>query len=337
MEQGANIAMSHELFLRLAPAPKVKSAVLEHGYTLVIDEVLEVVQLVPGISNAEIELLMQQDWLTIGEGGKVRWTAKEKPLVALKGLKPWIRNRYCVWYQKKVLLSFMPIALLMMFPEIVVMTFMFHSSHMCSYLDVHNIAYQLFHLEDSGLKEGYGDLRERKRVLQGQIHIYAGKMNDVGKMNHALSKRWYENKKNKGKVIQVARHSVNFLRHKCGATKDDAMWTCYESVQKHFMGKGYNDGFCACNARATNDYRHRRYLAYLVNLHPNPYVRSWFREQGAEMDEDAFALSQMLQWVWRSAIREGEPIRLYIPSSRVRGLLEAWLAGEMRNPASQNP
>ena len=43
------------------------------------------------------------------------------------------------------------------------------------------------------------------------------------------------------------------------------------------------------------------------------------------MDEDLFALSEMLQFIWRSAIREGKDIHLYIPSSRMRGLLETWL------------
>ena len=44
-----------------------------------------------------------------------------------------------------------------------------------------------------------------------------------------------------------------------------------------------------------------------------------------------FALQEMLQWIWRSAIRDGKPIDLYIPSERMRSLLVEWLdyvAGE---------
>ena len=37
------------------------------------------------------------------------------------------------------------------------------------------------------------------------------------------------------------------------------------------------------------------------------------------------ALSEMLQWVWRSAIRDDKPINLYIPSRRMRELLIDWI------------
>ena len=33
----------------------------------------------------------------------------------------------------------------------------------------------------------------------------------------------------------------------------------------------------------------------------------------------------MLQWLWRSALRDGKHIILYIPSKRMRDLLKAWL------------
>ena len=44
-----------------------------------------------------------------------------------------------------------------------------------------------------------------------------------------------------------------------------------------------------------------------------------------EIDEDGFALSELLQWIWRSQIRQGKPIILYIPSKRMRELLEDFL------------
>ena len=38
-----------------------------------------------------------------------------------------------------------------------------------------------------------------------------------------------------------------------------------------------------------------------------------------------YALSTMLQWIWRSAIRRGEEIWLYVPSRRMRTLLKDWM------------
>lgn len=45
------------------------------------------------------------------------------------------------------------------------------------------------------------------------------------------------------------------------------------------------------------------------------------------MYEDDYALSEMIQWVWRSAIRDGKEIWVYIPSRRMRELFQNWLNG----------
>lgn len=49
------------------------------------------------------------------------------------------------------------------------------------------------------------------------------------------------------------------------------------------------------------------------------------------MNEDVFALSEMVQWIWRSAIREGNPINIYVPSARMRDLLTRWMNDEFEN------
>ena len=41
--------------------------------------------------------------------------------------------------------------------------------------------------------------------------------------------------------------------------------------------------------------------------------------------EDKFALSELVQFVFRSAIRNNKPIDVYIPSKRMRDLFEEWL------------
>ena len=52
---------------------------------------------------------------------------------------------------------------------------------------------------------------------------------------------------------------------------------------------------------------------------------SYFADQGIEVREDKYALSEMIQWIWRSAIRDGKEIWIYVPSKRMRELLEGWL------------
>ena len=84
--------------------------------------------------------------------------------------------------------------------------------------------------------------------------------------------------------------------------------------------------FVSCNARATNRYADRTTLIYLCNIFPVPPVVQYL-SQGttAEFDEDLYALAQLMQWIWRSAIRRGEAVSLYLPSARMRKLLLDWL------------
>ena len=57
----------------------------------------------------------------------------------------------------------------------------------------------------------------------------------------------------------------------------------------------------------------------------NPYVKKFFETNDVPVNEDGFATSEMLQFIWRSAIREGNEIWLYIPSIRMRTLLYKWI------------
>ena len=57
----------------------------------------------------------------------------------------------------------------------------------------------------------------------------------------------------------------------------------------------------------------------------NTGIKNFFVSHNVDVDEDGFAVSEMLQFIWRSAIREGNEIWIYIPSLRMRGLLSKWI------------
>ena len=99
--------------------------------------------------------------------------------------------------------------------------------------------------------------------------------------------------------------------------------------------KGYSKSFLACNARATNEYMDRVSVAYLCNRYFNPILKGFFLDQHIRVDENGWALSELLQFIFRSAIRNEEEINMYIPSSRMRFLLEEWI--EKGDKASYPP
>jgi hypothetical protein len=87
----------------------------------------------------------------------------------------------------------------------------------------------------------------------------------------------------------------------------------------------YARGFVSCSARATNEHRHKTNLAYMIDLYMVPTVKRLIESRGVTVDQDQYALSALVQWIFRSAIRDGKPITLLIPSERMRGLLLDWL------------
>ena len=77
--------------------------------------------------------------------------------------------------------------------------------------------------------------------------------------------------------------------------------------------------------RGTNKYAHCSHLIYLYDQYMNPYVARWLEDNSRAFD-DAYALTELIQWVWRSRVRKGQPITLYLPSPRMRQLMEEWLS-----------
>lgn len=116
------------------------------------------------------------------------------------------------------------------------------------------------------------------------------------------------------------------------------MWTVYKDYHtKEYVPKGMigrinrkdpkdksRISFVPCNMRASNDYGGRTHIAYLINVFMHPYIKAYLE---ASDIEDGYALSSMLQWLFRSAIRNGKPIEVFIPSKRMRDLLQDWLNG----------
>ena len=110
------------------------------------------------------------------------------------------------------------------------------------------------------------------------------------------------------------------------------MWTSFKAYKNALAAPSYTRGFLHCAAKATNEYRHKTALAYPINRYVNPNIVKFVSDHGAMVSQDDFALSEMVQWVWRSAIRDGKPITLYIPSDRMyqlfTGLLCSLVEGE---------
>ncbi|MCF8055439.1 MAG: DEAD/DEAH box helicase family protein [Desulfocapsa sp.] len=114
----------------------------------------------------------------------------------------------------------------------------------------------------------------------------------------------------------------------CAKDSIDGLIHTKSKLTKGFISEEKN--WVYSTIRGTNEYSHKRHVAYLMNIHPFPPVEYVVSSLCPDVfDKDAYretlALSQMIQALWRSAIRKGEKIRVYIPSERMADIFEDWL------------
>jgi hypothetical protein len=145
-----------------------------------------------------------------------------------------------------------------------------------------------------------------------------------GRKTCPLSASWY--KRQNADVLKTLRNSTyNYFKNCVSGPASQSMWTRYTDQKQYLKGAGYAKGFVSCNARATNEHRHRTNLAYMIDLYMVPIVKTFIESRVVKVNQEQYALSALVQWIFRSAIRDGKPINLYIPSERMRGLLMDWL------------
>ena len=156
------------------------------------------------------------------------------------------------------------------------------------------------------------------------------KLNSIGSTSKhekkfcPLSATWYK-RQDEDSLKGIHNLIYNYFKNRTTGPASLSMWTCYSTQEAKLRGNGYAKGFVACNARATNEHRHRTNLAYMINLYMVPIVKTFIESRGVKVDQDQYALSALVQWIFRSAIRDGQPITLFIPSERMRRLLMDWL------------
>lgn len=339
VEQGANICTTHALFKSLTKS--ISEKIKERGYTLIIDESLDCVTIFDELTKSDREIIFR-DNLVYVEGGtnRVRWNHKDHKNYSGKfdTIRNLCDNGNLILYRDTVMLWEFPTEFIKSFDEVFVLTYLFQGSPMSAYLRAEGLEHQIKTLNRDELVPWTEDYDEsaHKAELRKLITIYEGPLNECGKSkkgSNPFSVGWL-NRQSPEKLKGVKATTEYFFRSVAGTLSIDNAWTTYSTGKRHLKGVGYSKGFIASNAKATNDHRHKKTLAYLCNVFFNPFIKGYFEDRGIKVHEDAYALSEMIQWIWRSQIRDDKPITVFIPSERMRRLLTQWLEDSTLNELS---
>lgn len=316
------------------------------------------------VNKKDAELMCDNGLIEVGKDCRVRWTGGSLPIDgkerhkycevqrhADNGTLLLVDGKFFVWE--------FPIEVFEAMESITILTYMVDGSYMGAYLKLHNMEYDKASVVGSygngfELKPYSVDVEQRSRWRK-LITLY----NDDSPIDYGpLSVTWYrgnvEKRSKSSEATKLRKGLRRFLETSMKADPCDVMWTCPKDSRSAIAPKGYklirkltneeqsrspkeleeyiDDNGLRCwvasNARATNNFSNRHTLAFMLKVSPNPEISKYFGRRGVSLSSDAYALSGLIQWVWRSAIRNGEAITLYLPSPRMRRLFEEWLDGK---------
>lgn len=344
VEVGLNIATTHVLF-SLCDNEAIE-LIRAKDYTIIIDEAITAMDKLNAKAD-DIKMAMNSDWFQCincddGQAHEVvisdmeyngdwmkdiRFYASSHRLVALKNddgehrLYCWMVNPELFYAAKDTL----------------VLTYLFDSSPMSYLFQMNQIDYEPLYVDRDGDRYFFSNelhyMPEYTARLDQMIHICQNeRMNAIGNSNRALSINWSKEavkRPGNGHANELRKNLENYFRniHREDAKNPkDRMWSCHGVLETTLRGKGYTNRFLVFNTRAINEWRDAFVIAYCANVFMPVWEKRYYEQEGVIVNDDLYALSTMIQWIWRSAIRDGKEIWIYVPSRRMRQLLEKWIA-----------
>lgn len=322
--KGCNIVSTHALFTSFDE--EVMDLIKAYGYTLIMDEVSEVVTVL-NISQDDLNTILEK-YTEIGEGNLLKWTAKDYKGEFEKYKRLCDLNAIGI-YGNQALLWLLPIKTFTSFKEIYILTYLFDSQVQRSYYDYYGVEYNYIYVSGNSV-DTYNFCEEnieyKNKDYSKLIHIVENeKLNQIGEANGSLSASWYRRNSENECMKQIKNNLYNFFHNITKTQVKYNLWTTFVDYKNKLKWKGYAKGFLSCNARAVNTYRECTSLAYTVNRYFDPRLKNFFLMNGIRVEEDQYALSELIQWIFRSALRDDKEITLYVPSKRMRALLENWI------------
>lgn len=350
LEIGANISCTHSLYLSMSE--KHLDLIEKYGYVVIIDEEVGVIDAFKKYSTDDLAYLSANGDIEISdEDGMISWVGAEL------GKKAKYKQFYNLCKAKAVyatkrsdtmLVTQMPVELFTRARRVIIMTYMFKGNVLDNFLKLKKVEVIPFTDVSPTVidKQSIRDLIDLKpldrKLLKLGMSVYAySKMDKKGfdlisnyirstglAVGAKAKDTMYTFPKDVSPVEMKSGKRVaprGFLTYKTDLVDEDG------NIMLDAKGKPKTqDNFCWLHSgcRATNKYSYKWYLAHCYDRHPNLSVETYLYEYGSPIDKNVFALSEMLQWIWRSRIRNGEPIVLAIPNMRMHNLFLDWLNQE---------
>ena len=364
MRDGYDIVTTHALFF-LKATPETKQLIQDGGYTLILDEVPDVPcdynEYVKELEcktlkKTDVQWLIHEGHLSVDDRYNATWECSTADDFQFSEIVRMCEDGTLRCIDDTLFWEF-PVSIINAFQKVYVLTYNFRGTPFDCYFRIHGLEYDMLSARRADENHfelcPYVDDLDIRKELSKLINVYEGPYNEIGKKYYSLSVTKLTELK-RDEILRISRAMRNVKNH-FDVHSSALMWTTCMGKDFHLklMQNGFRYTrkltkadialreeelkklccFVPCNTRGTNDYSDRSTLMYILNKFVPPEIKKYYARQGVSIDEDVYATNELIQWIWRSRIRNGEPINLYLPSSRMRKLLYDWLG---RNDVPEN-
>lgn len=362
MSNKNNIVSTHSLFTNI----KLDTLVNAEEYTLVVDEALDIFSVCTLLPRKETTKLLKKDVLTLREDGQTlkfdrsffgnpeKYTDEDAVKdTRYEEVAVLCDNHQLLLVNGNILLWELSAELLNKFKKVVILTYLFEGREMSVYLKKHKIPYEvkrgfkggkdIAHLIElvtdeklNAVGDGYYSLSstKTKKPLILEYPPVSEDYKDYAEYLKVKNQYELDVKARQDKLLSVAevndvlrKNLKNVMENLWSAKSKDRYFTCLRANKATIANSRYNKNWLAFSTKAVNSHANMHHVAFLMNVFMMPYIKEVCNNGDYTVDEDLVSLSHLVQFIFRSALRNSEPIKLYIPSSRMRGLLEDYLEG----------
>lgn len=338
LEEGCNVSFTHSLFTDLTK--QHLTLIRKHEYVLIVDEEVAFIEPYKGnYSRDDIVSLEKAGHIRVEEDnlGRVVWQwydDNEMNDTAYSKLKRMsdLGMLYCAKRDRKIMVVHLPIELVQSSRRVILLTYLFKGSVMESFMDLKGI--EIVPFKEVVPPKTTKDVLTKAKSLITFIDTTTTK----AVSNLSMSSTWYSKNATTADLEKVS-NAIFSVYRKFG-DKESFIFTApksladYEYVKEERLKRNIihkkmpkDVDWIYCGTKATNMWSHKSIAVHAYNRYVNTAIKAYLQDYGTPPDDDMFALSEMVQWIFRTCIRNDEPLQLCILNNRMKGLLCNWLNG----------
>lgn len=353
--EGKHICCTHKLYLSMNNFSM--DLIASRGYTVILDEEIDVMQSYKGYSFKDVQWLMKEGYIKQNESdGSVDWI-KDDELLNSSDHRYFYCKNLCdkkalyltrfdinsVKAKSVMMVTQIPVRLLECAKRVIVLSYLFKGSILDCFLKLKG-----FEIKD------FTDVTvENKRPSYFKDLITVVPPEDLKNFN--LTSYWWEHKSTeKDGISKVQNYILRNARKYSNGDNSLVCWTIPKDRAKGvstasktaklvnpvgyvFSKEKVSDEneenaktiktpcWLAQNTRATNKFAHKTVMIHCYNRYPLQDIASYLEDYNCKLDDDVFALSELLQWTFRGCARKNQKMTLCIGSKRMYDLFQNWI------------